>query len=323
MDAVADYIGNQPFKTFDHVFPQAQSRFRTVNKKRVIKLLSEIPHDKHLSEHNDLKPYMVKIFSASPNTWFHDLFDNTDRGNPRYWHVFIGVNNRFAVAYKLRNKNADSINRTLTRFINEYHPTKLTSDMESAFRADVNQQLCKDSNCKLQFVADKNHSTLGIIDRFMKTLRDMNMPTASANKQSTDSSFRIIDEGKMTMLLDQYNNAYHSAIKCTPSEMFSNNEYEKQYIFDNIELKHEQKHIGDFKLKRGMYVRYRLPRSDGMTKKRSQYSIEQYPIVCVKGNMYVLKAKDGSQRIFPRFRLILTSPDGSLNSVYKIGDTFP
>ncbi len=322
MDAVEEYITNQPFKTFDHVYPQTKSRFQGTDKRRVKRDLTKIPHDKHLSEKRSLKMYMVKIYSNTLNTWFHDLFDNTDHGNPRYWHVFIGVNNRFAVAYKLRNKNADSINRTLTRFINEYHPAKLTSDQESSFRADINQQLCREHKCKLQFVTDKNHSTLGIIDRFMRTLRDMNAPTANDVKQSNDISFRVINEEKMSRLLEQYNNAYHSAIKCTPREMFSNKEREKQYIFDNIELNHEQKHIGDFKLKRGWYVRYRLPRSDGMTKKRTQYSIEQYPITRVKGNMYTLKASDGSQRVFPRFRLILTSPDGSLNGVYKIGETF-
>ncbi len=323
MDAVQAHIGSQPFKTIDHVLPRVQARYPGTSKRTVKEALTKVTHDRHLSEPRSLKMYMVKIYSTTLNTWFHDLFDNLDNSTPRYWHVFVGVNNRYAVAYQLKKKTAECIGKTLGRFLEEYHPAKLTSDMESAFRAEANQQLCRDHKCRLHFVSDKNHSALGIIDRFMRTLRDMNMPTAQTTRQSTHLSFRVIDKDTMAKLLDTYNNTYHSAIKCTPHEMLTNEHLEKQYIFDNIELSHEQKHMGDFRLKRGWYVRYRLPRHDGLTKKRMQYSLEQYPITRVKGNMYTIQARDGSQRVFPRFRLMLTSPDGSPNRVYRVGNKLP
>ncbi len=147
------------------------------------------------------------------------------------------------------------------------------------------------------------------------------MPTAHDRRQSTDPSFRVIDMGKMTRFVDQYNNAFHSAIQCTPSEMFNSPELEKAYIFEQMRRRQVQQHINDFKLKRGMYVRYRLPR-DGFAKKRSQYSLEQYPITDVKGDMYTLTASDGTQKLFPRFRLIMASKDGSANVNYKVAQTF-
>ncbi len=331
MTSVRDLIRNQPFKTIKHVLPQVRTRFRIAKRSRVAKLLSEIPHDRHLSEYKNLKPYMVKIFSVEPNTWFHDIFDNgrntlvlqghTPVGAPRYWHIFIGTNTRYAVALPLRDRSAQAINETLSRFLQQYHPVKLTSDKELGFRAEVNKQLCRNHRCRLQFIADKNHSTLGLVDRFIRTLRDMNMPTAHDRKQSTDPVYKVISEGLMERLMNNYNNAFHTSSGCTPHEMFTTPELEKEHVFKHLRLREGQQRMSDFKLKPGMYVRYRLPR-DGFAKRRSQYSLEQYPIVSVKGNMYTLSASDGTRRLFPRFRLVMVTRDGSKNPNFKVAKTF-
>ena len=52
------------------------------------------------------------------NTWFHDLYDNLSDHEPRYWHVFIGTNNKYGVALPLNDKKASSIHNTLEEFIN-------------------------------------------------------------------------------------------------------------------------------------------------------------------------------------------------------------
>ena len=78
------------------------------------------------------------------NTWFHDLYDNLPDHEPRYWHVFIGTNNKYGVALPLNDKKASSIHNTLEEFINTYHPAKLTSDEEPGFLANI--QLLKDND---------------------------------------------------------------------------------------------------------------------------------------------------------------------------------
>lgn len=112
-----------------------------------------------------IKPFMIKIFSNSLNTWFHDLYDNSGRvlksertnnlsdHEPRYWHIFIGTNNRYAVALPLNDKKASSIHKTLSEFINKYHPSKLTSDEESAFLERNNIELLKSNNVKMLTVS--------------------------------------------------------------------------------------------------------------------------------------------------------------------------
>ena len=49
-----------------------------------------------------IKIYMIKIYSNMLNTWFHDLYDNLPNHEPRYWHIFIGTNNKYAVALPLK-----------------------------------------------------------------------------------------------------------------------------------------------------------------------------------------------------------------------------
>ena len=121
-----------------------------------------------------IKPYMIKIYSNMLNTWFHDLYDNLPDHEPRYWHVFIGTNNKYGVALPLNDKKASSIHNTLEEFINTYHPAKLTSDEEPCFLANI--QLLKDNDVTMHIIQDKNHSSLAVIDRFIRTIRDMNTP---------------------------------------------------------------------------------------------------------------------------------------------------
>ena len=319
---INDEIDKTHFKTFKHIKSHVKRKYPHTSKKKIKEVVSKRLKDKFIKQ-NQIKPYMIKIFSNRPNTWFHDLYDNTTRGTPRYWHIFIGTNNRYAVAYPLKNKSASSINETLTKFINKYHPVKLTSDEESAFIEKNNVKLLTDNKVSIQIVQDKNHSTLGIIDRFIRTLRDMNTPTEKSKHESHDEKYTFITPKRMKKFLNIYNNSYHSSINCTPKEMFNNSELEKEYIFKCLSLAEKQKRIKNLIIPVGSFVRYILPRSDGITKKRYQISRECYKIDERKGNMYLLIAQDGTVMTKPRFKLIMCSRDGSKPQNIKWASTIP
>jgi len=228
---------------------------------------------------------------------------------PRYWHIFIGTNNHYAVAYPLNSKSATDVRETLTKFIKEYHPVKLTSDEESAFIEKGNMKLLTDNKVLIHIITEQNHSALGIIDRFIRTLRDMNTPTQKSEKQSHDIKYKSITPKRMQKLLEIYNSSFHSRIGCSPIEMLNDPEKEKEYIFKQLELREKQEQIKDFHLKVGSFVRYIIPRTDGKKKKRYQYSHECYKIDEVKGNMYTLMAKDVTVMTSPRYRIILCKKD--------------
>lgn len=249
-----------------------------------------------------IKPYMIKIYSNMLNTWFHDLYDNLSDHEPRYWHVFIGTNNKYGVALPLNDKKASSIHNTLEEFINTYHPAKLTSDEEPGFLANI--QLLKDNDVTMHIIQDKNHSSLAVIDRFIRTIRDMNTPSEESKHQSHEEKYKFITPYRMEKILNTYNNKYHTTIKCTPQEMFNDQNLEREYILKCMDRSEQQKQIKDITLPVGSFVRVILPRHNGITKKRNQVSKECYQIDSRNGNMYTLIAKDGTVVTRPRFKLL-------------------
>ena len=301
-DQVNRILDHLHFRSFDRVYAKVKNEIPAITKKELRKIIMNRKKDKHLKRHH-VKPYEIKIFSPVLNTWFMDLLDNGNGNNPRYWHLFIGTNNRYAVAHPLNSKNAADVKRSLTTFIDTYHPAKLTSDQEKAFMEKQNVELMKDNKVTLQTVPEQNHSTLAVIDRFIRTLRDMNRPVDGENKQSIDDEFKTFDVNKMSRLIEIYNNTYHSTIKCTPKEMFDDKEKEKEFIFKCMDKRDKQKRIEDFELKDGEYVRYVIKR-DPMSKKRYQVSNESYKIAGKEGHHYILEAADGTTMIKPRFQLV-------------------
>ena len=300
LDEINKFIDGLHFKTFDRVWVNVKNRFPEMTKKDLRKIIKERKKDLHLRL-NQTKPYMLKIFSTKPNSWFHDLMDNGKEGVPRYFHVFINQNTRYAVVLPLSSKSAEAVRETLTKFINQYHPVKLTSDEEPAFVEKNNVDLLKAHRVTQYIVQHQNHSSLGIIDRFIRTLRDMNTPTASNEKQSHEKEFHYFTIDKMNELVNIYNNTYHQTIKATPAEMMQNPKLEKDYIFDLLKKKEKQMSIKDFKLNEGEKVRYAIDRDE--KKKRFQFSPESYIIAGREGNNYVLQAKDGTVLVKPRFKL--------------------
>ena len=320
--SINKFIDEIHFRSSTHLMHKLQNKFPNVEKKHLQRIIDSRLKD-HFGKTFRVEPYYVKIFSHSPNCWFHDLMDNGKDQEPRYWHIFIGTNTHYAVALPLNDKKASSVKKTLAEFINEYKPYKLTSDEESAFIEKGNVKLLTDHKVRIHIITEQNHSALGIIDRFIRTLRDMNIPVDKSKRQSHDVKYKSITPKRMKKLLEIYNSTYHSRIKCTPFEMFTDGNKEKEYIFEQIDKKERQEGIKNFHLEDGWFVRYLLSRNTGMTKKRFQYSWECYKISSHRGNMYTLMAQDGTVMNLPRYRLLLCNEDGTKPKNIKWAETIP
>lgn len=261
--------------------------------------------DPRIKLHKRPHYYYNKIYSIAPNCWFHDLLDNgSDPRTPRYWHVFVGVNNRYLDAFPLNGKSNNDVQQSLTWFINKYHPEKLTSDNEPAFTSKATCKLCSDNNVKLYVVTDQQHSSLSVIDRVIRTLRDMNTPKRY-HEQSHEPQFNTFSIPKMNRLMNEYNNKYHSTLKCTPNEMFNDIQKEIDFIIKNQAYRNKQHGIKDYNIPVGTFVRYRMNKIP-LTKHRYNYSPESYKVIGKDGSLYIIQAKDGSSLIMPRFKLIVT-----------------
>lgn len=301
-------IDKYRFKTFPkliHVI-RKDPRFANFTDKEIRDFIASRIHDKRPNR-TYKRLYQVKIFSRFRNAYFTDLYDNLEGNEPRYWQIFINTNTRYAIAYPLEDKTKDSIHRNLVEFVNEYHPRKITSDEEAGLLAKVNVDYLKENKCGLFIVTEQQHSSLGIIDRFIRTLRDMNTPQERPiTDQSHQKQFTYISPSKMTKLLNSYNNTVHSSTGHTPKEMMDNTDLEDEYIDNCIANSTRQMAIKNFKLKEGDLVRY-IIHYNPHSKKRSEISRETYTIKGVRGNMYTIMATDGTTKNLPRWRLIKVS----------------
>lgn len=309
MDAdINRIIDKYRFKTPNKIIPiiKKDGRFSDVPNSDLRQIIRNRIHDKRIPL-SVKKVYQVKIFSRHRNSWFTDLYDNLSDSDPRYWHVFINTNTRYAVAYPTQSKNKNDLHENLVKFVEEYHPRKITSDGENGITSVLNVEYLKSVKCGLFIVTEQQHSTLGIIDRFMRTLRDMNTPQDGSGKHSSDKEFQYISEEKMKELLDSYNNTIHSATGHTPKEMMDNPKLEEKYIEKCLVRNTQQLGISDFKLKAGDLVRYLLSYGP-LEKKRYKVSRETYRIDDAFGNMYTIIADDGTTKTLPRWRLVKVEP---------------
>ena len=314
-----DIIKSQPFRSAKKLKKEILKSNPQTSKGEIKILINKRVHDKRPKQN----AYMYRIFSHTPNTYQHDLLEQPNDSDPKYFHIFINVNTRFAQAIPLANKSSQAIHQSLSTFINNYHPSRLISDSEPSFTSAENLKLLKDNNVKQLIVQDlqHNHSSLGVIDRFIKTLRDMNIPRPKSKRESTDQKYKSFTITKMQKLIDTYNNSYHSTIKMEPIQMQNDPELEKDYIIKMSKRRNKQNSLPDFELPLHSFVRYILPRPDAKNnKKRFTTSFEAYKIDSRDGNLYNIMAQDGTTIMMPRFKLVPTTLTENMKWAQTIPD---
>ena len=287
-----ELIKKLPFKSFDKIKHHVKKQFPDVTDKQIRAAVKNRVKDRNIKKKYQ-RPFMIKIFADTTGCWFHDLFENSKYGLPRYYHIFIGTNTRYVVVNPLRDKKTSSIFESYMKFVEKYKPFKLTSDQDSSLLSDANIMYLKSKGILVQTIPDQNHSALAIIDRFIRTLRDMHYKIYRVKNITTN---------QMNELVDLYNNTVHSSIGMTPKEMFENPELEEKYILKMI----EQKKVIE-RLDEGTFVRYIIP-LEKMEKRRSRLSRDMYRVAGYDGNFVILSAKDGSTLTKPRFQLVVCKP---------------
>ena len=91
-------IDESHFKSFKHVKDVLKRHNPNISDKEIKDVIKKRLHDRHLKQHQK-KTYMRKIFEHVPGCFFHDLLQQPNGSKPKYYHIFIGTNNRYAFAY--------------------------------------------------------------------------------------------------------------------------------------------------------------------------------------------------------------------------------
>ena len=315
-----DLIDRSHFKSFSKLYPLIHEHYPNMSKKEIIEVIKKRLHDRQMKL-KQKKPYMRAIFDPVIGCFFHDLLQQTadrPRGYPHYFHIFLESNSRYAFAYPVNDKTARTSIETLNKFIDDNGGKpirKLTSDGECAFNSNEFTNYCNDKGIAVKIILDKAHSTLGLIDRFIRTLRDMNQPpNRKPNEFQYDAQHVNFSAEKMQDFINSYNNTFHKTIGCSPKEMYDNPTLENEWIQRKLKLRHIQDNIEDFVIPNGTFVRYRMNEMDlDGRKRRSQFSREKYQVAERIGSRYVLRGPDGRKITKSRYELIIADendPEG-------------
>ena len=194
--------------------------------------------------------------------------------------MFINQNTKYADSFPMENRSSQSVLNAIQTFVKEHRVSTLVSDAERAFMSkDVVEFLISNRIELYTIVAENMKTGLSVINRFMRTLRDM------------IGKNRNIDEIEMRNLLKRYNKTVNSSTGFAPKDMTEDDEirYIAQKILQQKAISQEEGYeLGICEL-----VRVVVPKKT-LTKTRDQLSPAHYRIFGKEGLNYIIQADDGT-----------------------------
>ena len=214
-------------------------------------------------------------------------------GNKNYKYILlmIDVYSRFAWAVPLKHKNASDVLAAFKTCFEKQFPEILVSDNDGAFKS-VFREFCNENNIFQHMVEVGEHTTLGIVDRMTRTLRE------KINEEWTiNNNYDWLSP--LPRIIEDYNKKIHSTTKNAPLDIYMN--------YPHVENEQEfTKNCLMKKFKKGDRVRKRLKFSIFEKKTNQKWSKQVFTVESHHGNKVVLN--DGTMHS-PRDLLHTDLPD--------------
>lgn len=145
-------------------------------------------------------PKFMPIFAKHPYSYQMDTFINNKSKWMLNYLIFININTRKAYAYPLHGKGADTVIDAMKRFIDDAGEVfSITSDQDRAYLSKKVLEFIRSKSINYFNTEDNNHNVLGIINRFVRTIRDL-------------AEGKTIDEAEMKKIIDSYNESPHESL---------------------------------------------------------------------------------------------------------------
>lgn len=167
-----------PWNTKKKFLPEARKeKYDDKESKKFLK--NEVIHDQKVP-----KPKFMSIYSKTPGGYQMDTFIKEPFKGGKNYLMFININTRKAYAYPMEGKTAPQVRLALEKFIKDVPEVKsIESDQDSAYLSNTVLDFMKKHNIKYTTTTDDNHNNLGIVNRFMRTIRDMAAKRGLMNEQ--------------------------------------------------------------------------------------------------------------------------------------------
>lgn len=281
--AVRTFIDRYPFKSINKVWPAVHTKYPAVIRKHVVEYLKTKGTD-NIPRVN--KNYQRITYTNYVGGWQMDLFVL----NRCYYLFCINVNNRYLhVGKQLLSKDVGTVLPEIKVFVNKYKPATIICDYEGAFTAKHTVDYLKSKGVKLKVITEQLHSSLGVLNRACRTMRDM---MANSNKS-------------IHAVATMYNGSVHSSIGMFPKTMLKHPDIEQLYIINCLLREEGIVNQNDYDIPVGTKCRYIVDNTKRFNKVRNKISVGYYRIDSLEGNGYVIIAKDGTTKRLPRHRLVI------------------
>ena len=290
---IADLYTRFPWKSKSKFIPLAK-RYGFKEKEAKEYLNKHIIHDQKVP-----KAEYMNIYSKHSNGFQMDTFINDKRKDGLNYLMLININTRKAYSYAMNGKGAKAVLQALQQFIkDEPNVYSITSDQDAAYLSNDVLDFMKSNDILYRTTEDNNHNVLGIINRFMRTIRDL----VGEN--------RFIDRDEMNELIYAYNNSPHSSLNYkAPNDITK--QYEKEYI-----KKKSQNNPYNFQPEDRVRI---VQAKEPLAKNRNRVSRNAYIVDSKAGNQFIVKSKDESIDKIPGYRLVVANPNVPIAKTLKGG----
>ena len=318
---INEFLQNPPtinlqnnIKLFEYFFNRKPSDYE-------IQLLNV--HEPYFNVRKQIKNYQFKTYSRVPGGFIGDIFFNKSKFACL---LLININTRKAYAYALNNveikpiggqndygteeytitysttnkKTTSNLINVFKQFINDidHKITSLRFDNESAVKSKSFQIMLQNNKIKFVPVVEGSHTSLSLIDRLCRTIRDI----------SYNMGIKILTQNDINKVLNVYNNMYHSSLskilgkKITPNEVNEHPELEQQIINYCIDYNKQLKVLHpEIELQVGQICKVYQP-FDKFKKRRRLLKKDYYKIVNKTGNIYTVQNTRNNKKIdVPRY----------------------
>lgn len=280
-------------------------------------------HEPHFNIHDQIKKYQFKTYSQVPGGYIGDIFFNKSKFaclllvciNTRkaYGYALNDVeikplsqtndygNREYTIVYSTTNKKTTiNLIDAFKKFLKDinYKITSLRFDGESAIKSKMFQTLLQNYKIKFIPVIKDSHTSLGLIDRLCRTIRDISYNTRT----------KILNQKDIDKILNIYNNMYHSSLskmigkKITPNEVTNDPKLEQQIINYCMDYNNQLEVLyPEINLSVGQICKIYQP-FDKFKKRRRLLKKDYFKIINKTGNIYTVQNMRNAKKIdVPRY----------------------
>ena len=235
--------------------------------------------------------YKTQLHQVFPlYTWIIDFaFDNK-------FLLCVEANTRYAVIYLL-HRDATRLVKNLEELTMKNTVKRIIGDYDKVFTSNALKEFCESHGITYEFKksAETNHIWTSILDRVVRTFRDMlfNLKVKDPN---------ILD---MRNIVEIYNKTHHQTLSkilgqpTTPEGLHRNEALQLLLIRRLRGINWSKTHVKSYVIdaNRKVFVRAKYGKMD---KRRAKVENDIWTVVSHQGALYTVKNKEGETKVVPR-----------------------